>query len=357
MIAFMADLHLTRFVWKSRRDIEGDSFRALDAAKDVLFQAWKQTDEPLAIFLGGDIFDERKLEGSVLKAFTDFVDFWYEQEVPVYFVQGNHDTDAVQAIAEIQGAIHIDKKIVEVDGLKIYGLDWRPRKFLHEELAAAPACDYVMLHAMFDHLVDFEAATDISLDDIPSQIQNVLVGDVHIRDITPFNNGVCVSPGPLHACNIEQVGPHGVHVLARGQKEWQFHPYSTRDIRRFRCMDEGSLEQARVIIGNLEQRPENMETIVEVRYVAEYADEVQAWPDRNPHLKFFLKPSASGKMVSMRDLEEAQKTFSTLTLENSLGTVVDEKKEPALHALLQELLAGDTQNVADKYMEGIECVQ
>ena len=363
MIAFAADLHLCRFMWRSRRDLEGDAFQALLSMEQTIKDVWdRQHDkEPLSIVLAGDIFDERRVDGATLKAFTDFVDRWYAVEVPVYFIQGNHDNDAKEAIASIQGAEHIHKTSVEIDGLTFYGLDWMPREDLHKELEAAPACDYVVLHAMFEHLVDVGiASTDISLDDIPEQIKNVLVGDVHIRDISPLRGaGVCVSPGPLHPCNIEQNGPHGVHVLRQGVADWEFHPHQTRTIVRFRCLDEKGLATATEALPAIaaEPTPEHLYPIVEIRYVVEATDEVQALTKKYPQIKFFLKASATGKMVTSTDLKEFQESFQTLTLENSLGVAVNKEKETELHGFLQAMLTSDARTVIENKMEDIPCVQ
>ena len=191
MIAFAADLHLTNRVWKARRDLDGDSFKALRSMEYEILKITEITE----VVLAGDVFDAYRIDKATLQAFTDFVNNLSVKGITVYVIQGNHDKDSAGALAEVQGAHTLNERVVELSGYKVSGLNWRPREDLKQDLLVAPECDVMVLHCMFDHLVTFDAAADLSLDDIPPQVKNVVVGDVHIRDITELRgSGVCVSP-------------------------------------------------------------------------------------------------------------------------------------------------------------------
>ena len=345
MIAFAADLHLRRFMWRSRRDMDGDGFRALASMKDALLQRWnRSSDKELHVILGGDIFDEKRVDGATLQAFTEFVDQLYAAGVNVYFVQGNHDYDAIEPLAAVQGATHIHRKTVILDGKSVYGLDWQCKSDLTEALASVPACDILVLHQMFEHLVHFEAAADLSLDDVPLQVRNVLVGDVHIRNITQLRGaGVCISPGPLQPCNIEQAGPHGAYILEEGKTEWEFVPHNTRDIIRLSVQDEESLAAAAEVFDKLAAGPEprtHLEPIVEVRYLSQLSEEVEQVLQNADTVKVFARPISSG-LVTGDHLQQAREDVGELSLQASLPVFCDPIKKPALYTFLVSCLAGN----------------
>ena len=353
MIIFTADTHLTPRVWKSRRDLDGDAFRALNALRDAVLQI----KEPTHVILGGDVFDASRIDAATLRAFTEFVDTLFENDIRVYVIQGNHDKDGTAAFAEIQGAVSLDKTLIELDGRTFYGLNWMPREELIDTLPTVPACDYLVLHAMFEHLVTFTGACDLSLDDIPTQVGNVLVGDVHINDVTSLRStGVCISPGPLHPCNIEQQGPHGFYALPAGAEQWEFCKIPTREIMRFRFIDAGAADTIEQYIEAAQQRSTpGLEPIVEIRHSNDLTDLTESWVSKYPGVRFFTKGSATGKLVTAEDILEAQQGFQNLTLIESLDVVVDASKDAELHAFLGSLLVGDAQATIDHKLEEVQC--
>jgi DNA repair exonuclease SbcCD nuclease subunit len=353
MIIFTADTHLTPRVWKSRRDLDGDSFRALNALRDAVLQV----KEPAHVILGGDVFDAARIDAATLRAFTEFVDTLFEKDIRVYVIQGNHDKDSAAAFAEIQGAVSLDKTLIELDGRTFYGLNWMPREALIDTLPSVPDCDYLVLHAMFEHLVTFTGACDLSLDDIPTQVGNVLVGDVHINDVTSLRStGVCISPGPLHPCNIGQQGPHGFYALPAGAEQWEFRTIPTREIMRFRFIDAGEADTIEPAIAAAQQRSTpDLEPIVEIRHSNDLTGLTESWVSKYPGVRFFTKGSATGKLVTAEDILEAQQGFQNLTLIESLDVVVDASKDAELHAFLGSLLVGDAQATIDHKLEEVQC--
>jgi len=364
MIAFSADLHLRRFMWRSRRDMDGDGFHALASMRDSLIRRWRSSPDPdLHVILGGDIFDEKRVDGATLHAFTSFVDDLYKEGVEVYFVQGNHDFDAVEPLPSVQGATHIHGRSVELDGKVIYGLDWQCKTDLPLALDSVPACDFLILHQMFEHLVHFEAAADLSLDDIPLHVGNVLVGDVHVRDITSLRgSGVCISPGPLQPCNIEQGGPHGAYILEEGAAEWEFVPHATRRIHRFSVQVVEDLEEVCALLKELAGSPaeaDGLEPIVEVRYPTKLANEVGEVLGVASNVKVFSRPLATG-LVSEDHLIQARKSMSDLSLQSSLSVFCDPADKRPLYDFLSGCLAGnediEIQRIVDKGVPDEVCI-
>lgn len=355
MIAVAADLHIGKNIKSSRRDLANDSYRALESMRDSIMNAYVNSgDESLHIILAGDIFDEKKISGGTLKAFTEFIDYFYDQGVTVYFIQGNHDTDSVEAIASIQGAQHIHKKSVTLDGCTVYGLDWQPKDKIKEELTDVPECDILVLHQMFEHLSGFAPAADCSLDDVPSHVGDIVVGDVHVRDKTT-RNGVshCISPGPLHPCSIDQPGPHGFFALPL-KGEWRFHSHSTRTISRLHVMDEKGIETLKKSLSDLMisyNSRDGLEPIVEIKYNALLSSEVEEAIKGREHIKFFLKPFTSSFNVSAEELAEARKKVQDLTPESSLHVLVDPVEQKELFDFTMQCLTGDVDATLDSLLE------
>lgn len=364
MIAFAADLHLRRFMWRSRRDMDGDSFRALESMMYSILGRWVQSgDKELHVILGGDVFDEKRVDGSTLQAFTKFVDTLYEQGVEVYFIQGNHDLDAVEAVASIQGATHIHKEMVVLDGRKVYGLDWQCKSDLPVRLSEVPECDILVLHQMFEHLVHFEAAADLDLDAVPLTAKNVLVGDVHVRDVTPLRGeGVCISPGPLQPCNIEQAGPHGSYILESGKSEWEFVPHNTREIHRTVVQDEADLESLSEVVASAIKgyedsgSKENLEPILEIKYHAKLVREIEEVLAKNPSgelLKVFMKPTASSVLLSEDRLQQVRMDVEGLSLHSSLDIFCDPKDDENLYDFLSGCLSGNEDREIERILENV----
>jgi len=357
MIVFAADVHLTKRVWKARRDLDGDSFRAFSDFRDKVLELHRE--EPVHVILGGDIFDACAIKGAALEAYAEFVDAMYDEGITVYAIQGNHDQDPDVSIAEVQGSVSLHKKSVTLDDRVIYGLDWMTREELQEELKTIPKnVEVLVVHGMTEHLMGFEAAADYSLEDVPRHVKHVLVGDIHVDDVTTVDGTTCVSPGALHPTAISQEGPFGFYSLHKGATEWVRHDIPGREIRRFAMMSDGdvaSIEAALPVIEKLGK--DGLGPLVEIKYVSEFADIVDRWEDAFPEIHFFTKPSAKGKILSKEDLEEAQESFKELSLANSLEMVVDPVKEKELYDFLHSCLQGNAQQVVEAQIEPFVCNQ
>jgi hypothetical protein len=229
MLYFAADLHLIRYIWREKRELDGDGYAAL---QEMVRKILADNTSKKALVLAGDIFEQNRLDGTTLEVFTEALDRLTDGGVQVLFIQGNHDRNA-SPHALVQGAEWLAEKLCIVDGHKLYGMDWCPREELHEKLAKVPACDILVLHAQFEHLINYGGAADISLDDIPAQVKSVVVGDIHIPDLTEFRGtGWCLSPGPLHACNIAQGGPKYFWKLPAGAAKPEPVELTSRAIHR-----------------------------------------------------------------------------------------------------------------------------
>jgi len=278
MIYAAADLHICRFVWQSRKDMEGDSFRALAAMGDMILRDEVPAGEKKTVLLAGDLFDAKKVDGPTLEAFTKFVDDMYDADIPVYFTQGNHEFNPVMPIAAVQGATSLEGAPITVDGRIVKGLDYRPPTELKEALASIGACDILVLHCGMEHLVSYAPAADISIADLPATVKHVVVGDIHVSHKLPLpSGGFCVSPGPLHPCTVTQGGPKGFFKIGASESDWTFVDIGSRDVLRFEILTEGDWDVALERIAS----KTGPSPIIELKYTGDVAEQVSAWVAEN----------------------------------------------------------------------------
>jgi DNA repair exonuclease SbcCD nuclease subunit len=337
-----ADWHIDRRIWKSRSDLEGDTYRALKRMKDAVL---KHPAEHKAVILAGDIFNTRKVDGLSLLHVTEFIEELYEEDISVFFIQGNHDRDAISAL-EIQGAVPLHGQLVEIGNKKVYGLDWMPRTELKQAVQDAPPCDLLVLHCMFNHLVTFTNAADLDLDDVPEHVQNVLVGDVHIRDVSmlPNSGGFCCSPGSLHPCDITQDGPHGMNIWTDGFPNDRL-VIKTRKIMRFVVPEEETeaeeyLEDLRDTLQAVEPSVQlDLEPIVEIKTPTRHTAKVDNIEQRfKEKFRFFVRKSATGKILSSAELAAAREEMGEINLLGGLPAFVNREEEPEVFELLEKVL-------------------
>jgi DNA repair exonuclease SbcCD nuclease subunit len=320
MIYVSADEHLCRLVWRSRKDLEGDSFVALKAFGTAVIEDDVPAGEGKMVLLAGDIFDAKKVDGPTLEAFCDFVDELYKHNIPVYFVQGNHEFNEKSPIAETCGAISLQDNPITFDDRVIKGLDFLHREKLLEALKTIGACDILVLHCAMEHLVGYVGACDLKLEEIPQDVQNVVVGDIHVthRQRIP-GRGYCISPGPLHPCNITQGGPKGFFKLPKGSGEWEFCEIHSRAILRLEVESELDWNNAKAAIAAISD-PKGTKPIVDIKYAAEISELVEEWLSANAGKTAVVFDSMIPEKVELDIPEEAQK--QDLTLEKVMPYVI-----------------------------------
>ena len=341
MIYWSADWHLTRYTWNQKRELDGDSYKALDSVVDLILS---QPKEGKTLIIAGDIFNGCKADGMTLDAFTNAIDRLHEQNIKVLFIQGNHDRNVIP-IPAVQGCVHIHKKLVNIDGYKIYGLDWLPREQLHEELKQIPECDILVMHSAFQHLFGFADAYDLTLEDIPGHVRNIVTGHIHVADITKFRGeGSCVSPGPTHPCNITESDTKGIYSTSPGSAPiFAFNPIPSRPILRLTLSGEAAVgsvsSQLNELKGN-EYRP-----LVEIKYPLALREQVTALVAKHSDKVFFLEASRFGKL----NLKEGERmTYERATLESSLPHLVNPETDTELYNFLHGMLTGNPREVIDR---------
>ena len=206
-VIFAADIHLRETVWVKHPLIKGDSFDAFSQLCKYAVEYSKK--DKTILILGGDIFDSIFPSGESEKAFLEGIKL-LEGKVQVLFIEGNHDKEAT-ARPLLWGCTKLSETPTVIDGVSFVGINYtRNKEQLQETLSNIAACDFLILHSPFKHLLGFAGKWQLEYEDIPPQVGKVLVGDIHIH--STYKN--IYSPGSLSVNGISEFETeHGFFVF------------------------------------------------------------------------------------------------------------------------------------------------
>lgn len=216
-----ADLHLRETIWRSRRDVSGDAYAAWGQLIGMVLK-----DPGAILLLGGDVFHTHAPSSMDELAFATGMRRLMMKGHAVYGVAGNHDDEDYYRPQLFGMEILPEGEAVEVGGITVAGIPYhRSAEQLAQALADAPACDILVMHAGFRHLLGFEEACQCEQQDIPEHVGMVLNGHVHVYNVT----GKVYSPGSLSPNSVSEFGAgHGAFRIDTEKTEVVWHPIHTR---------------------------------------------------------------------------------------------------------------------------------
>ena len=329
MIIFAADLHQTPRAWTNRWSIEGDAFYSLDQLTQYA-EAHKDSCDGLV--LGGDTTDSNTPDAATLHYVSEFMRRMREADIPVYYINGQHDKGAYgYSLLETYGGIHIDQRLTEIGGFQFYGLSYRSRAELLEALAETPECDYLVLHCAFKHLLGFEGAWQLEASDVPEYIPNVLVGDIHIKDVSTFGKTTIYSTGAAYACNSAEIAQkHGFFTI--DNRGLEYHEYATRAFHQLTVKD-SSRDAIMAEIDKI-NKAANKAKLPPVVFLKK-KQEIEMSFDKFDKTIIVVLDEAL-ELVDVSDLHIDAVT--SLNLKASLPAVVDRKTQVPLYSFMESLL-------------------
>jgi DNA repair exonuclease SbcCD nuclease subunit len=323
-----------------------DGYQALQDLERLIISYPCEEGENKYLILAGDICNEAKIDGLTSQVLRKFISNLAQNHVLVYGIQGNHDRQSVNnpnsiPLISAHGGLYLHKKTVQMDDLSVYGLDYMPPEKLKEELQQAPACDMVVLHTAFEHMLGFDGAWDLTLDDVPDRIRSVIAGDIHKTVHCPVRHsdgidGDFLSPGALHACAVDQGSVHGVFVRPY-KGDWSFAAIESRPIVRLLYETQEQVPSADAFLESLPKS--KLLPVVEIRYKQEAEEAVekllQASDNRCIILSYKLSQGKTMETVGMR-LENASEQL--IRLPQALPFILDRKQDPEVYMFLETLL-------------------
>ena len=333
MLYISADNHLCRYIWKRRKELEGDSYRAFtEMVKAIVADPIRG--ETKTLLLAGDITDKAELDAATFHVLDDAADMLADAEIPVFYVIGNHDIDVPDWPGEV-GFVALNGKVAKIDERRVAGLNYQPRELLLPALERVAACDLLLMHQTFEHLLPFEGSFDLKLDDMPPRISNVVVGDVHAPNLTTLHGkGWCLSPGSTTPRKINEVHTPGYWRLPKKAEQPTFVELEHRAIVR---MEITAAEELPTVVAACSVTCKGaLQPLLELAYPLELAAVVEQFMAAQQGLAvFFPRPGTTGKMLAD---EAARPMFDKLTLEGALPMLGLAEKDPAAHTFLHDLL-------------------
>lgn len=262
MVASLAivvgDTHLAERTWANRRTLTDDSFNSfLQATTEAIRRR-------LPVILLGDIFDAKNLSSGVLQFFCDQMDKLQEQQIPVYYVQGNHDCVTPPWPAVHKWPMHINGTVLRLGALpglqcECYGLDYFPIARYAAELSRIPETAKVL----FTHQAwaDFGkmGSSDAAMSQMLPRGITVATGDLHIamygRGTAANGESVLLmSPGATCMQAINEPQQHFIYEMQMqpdGVISFDPIPLHTRLVYEYRCTTQAEFDAAVLQIAGL----------------------------------------------------------------------------------------------------------
>jgi DNA repair exonuclease SbcCD nuclease subunit len=215
----------------------GDSYRALTAVVDDILA--HESDEK-ALVMCGDNLDQINPEPCDIAVLTEQLNRLVEKGIPVYVIEGNHDTVYDKPTPEWEGKTrwaevlscmnYVDGEVVDILGLKHYFMSYVYSNKVYETLEETPECDVLIMHQPMDYLSPFEAF-GIEPSDIPTTVKRMVVtGHVHVADMREAEDLLIVSPGCTHTQRFshdpgtyfvyDPEAEEGYHVMIKNQRKF-----------------------------------------------------------------------------------------------------------------------------------------
>ncbi|MFA5571477.1 MAG: metallophosphoesterase family protein [Candidatus Bathyarchaeia archaeon] len=190
-------------VWKNHPDLQGDVEFGIAQVQEYV----KQYDPP-TILLAGDILDIPKLDSQLVVLLNEFFDEYCDYRF-ILFIEGQHDMAKPTFIdAFCTRAIHVHDRIVNDNGIRIYGLNYCRPKYIEEAMAASKDADVLLTHQPWiDTMGEFGTV------ELPTKYPLVCSGDFHKNFVYKKGQTTLLSPGSLCMQRISEHPTHGVWLI------------------------------------------------------------------------------------------------------------------------------------------------
>ncbi len=358
-----ADSHLQSRTWQSY-PILGDSYFSFAQIVDAAIETDSQW-----IIGAGDLINRRVNEPEPILFLQRQLLRMQQHGIRFAYNQGQHELDEESPWLQLgQSAVHLHKRTLEIGGLHVYGLDFRPKGVLQEELAAVPkSTDVLVCHQVWS---DFMGEQTLPQGEIADIVHGDLLvtGDLHqnVYKVKSYRrkDGQFIrvfSPGATHQLKINEPSDCYFGFLTDDGK-------IRRQQLRTRLFVQFSVntpEQLEAFLGSVDECVQQAN-----RYAVEqnlpgelhkplwrvvYSHRLSDLPARvgkivggRAHLFWKEIPAdpgeeQDGKDKAVREFVHHSDPGELITLQSTLPQAVSQEEEPAVFTLCQRLL--DASNV------------
>jgi len=244
---FFADSHLDLGAWANRPSLRGDSMHAFE---HIVREAIHR--KVSAIFAAGDLIDVRKPPSDVIEFIRNKMSWLEKNSIPFYYIQGQHEFATPPWFSAIHDwPIWLDGTSVEVNGIRVRGLDWTPADRLSEALAGIHNVDILVAHQVWEEFMGSIRGCEGSFSQVRAPV--LFTGDYHSNQERDDFRGAdgqkltVISPGATNIRKIDEPAEHYFYTLDEAAK-WTRHSIPGRQVLGYTITDEDGLDK---LIGKL----------------------------------------------------------------------------------------------------------
>jgi DNA repair exonuclease SbcCD nuclease subunit len=339
VIIFAADLHMSPGTWAALPGLRGDAYAAWTQIIERCIELNSQNDsEQVHLILGGDIFDRNRPDSESVEAFISGVKRLTEASVKCYAIQGNHDRADPPWFETSDGVEWLHNRIVDIDGLKVFGLDNMAAEELKsalEELDVVP--DVLVLHQMAKFAINIEGAWDFDPAWMPDGVRLVLMGDYHM----PISQNNIWYSGSTHIRAVDEPLEKRILKVDPGLNVEEL-ALTTRSVLRLRVTSQESLEDAVNQIGELHCNQSLFDAPLVVAWISSDVDEAYSRireAAKDCHL--LLRAIRVTEQVELPEKAEMEGDISPRAC---LPDVLDREDDPEFFSFVDQILADEDTN-------------
>ncbi len=342
---FAADLHLQTGAWKSMPKVIGDSYESFAQIIKYCVDT-----RPLALILGGDVYDSPTPPPDAVRVFLDGVRELHSNHGSILYVVGQHERHPSLPWVEIYPCgFHIpgmkdDMRRLLSHGTVLAGFDNMPPEEMKDALSKLdPSVNVLVLHqACKGAIPGVVDRFDLDPDWVPPTVKLVLLGDIHkpwvhtrellsdgVRRATKF-----IYPGSTCMQSLdEQASKHflDIEVLPGPEFVVKEVPLTTRVFVPFVVSTERSLRSAVDLAKNLPA-----DSLVCVKYDCRVPGVEAQFLAANTKVHYVFRILPSELMGLSVDM--SQVSVEKMSLSGCLNALVKPEEDGELHSFLTKLL-------------------
>jgi hypothetical protein len=173
IFAVTGDNHLRPQTWVKHPTISRDAYHSFKQIIDYCVM------HSLPLIILGDLFDKDHPDAGSVSFFIYQMSVMRAANLPVYFVDGNHDYSDPSWALVGQWPTPLHHNTVDIGGLRAYGINYTRPEMLQAELEAVPA--YTQLLCMHQSWLEIQRVghVDASFGQLPPVL--LLTGDYHVH--------------------------------------------------------------------------------------------------------------------------------------------------------------------------------
>ena len=223
---FTSDWHIRRQdrIWSGRPEIFGDVSYGLDQVAEIVEKYSAEI-----LLAAGDLFHEKLHTGESIYVAAKFLDRMQSLGCRVIFVQGQHELSPYPILSSIRArVIWAHEQLIDIDGCRVYGLDYCTPTRVREALQSVPACDFLLTHQVWKLFMGDFGYAEIA--DVPSHVGNIITGDFHVPVVKTVGDRTVFSPGPLCRQKIDETADKSVVLFNPIVGEYRLEPLRERQV-------------------------------------------------------------------------------------------------------------------------------